>query len=85
MAADRAQELLPADATPGVQVELVEQIFYDETRVANFAPHLLQHIRLSETSHTKINKKLRYLAALLLRCFLTPPLLPLLILVRCVF
>lgn len=48
MAADHAEELLPADAAPGVQVELVEEVLDDEARVANVAPHLFEHVRLFE-------------------------------------
>lgn len=46
MAADNAEELLPAHAPPGVQVELAEEILDDQAGVANDAPHFLHHVLL---------------------------------------
>lgn len=46
VAADHAEELLPAYAAPGMQVELVEEVLDDKACVANVAPHLFDHVRL---------------------------------------
>lgn len=46
MTADDAEELLPANTAPGVEVKLAEEVLDDEAGVADVSPHLFHHIRL---------------------------------------